>query len=370
MEKCRFAIVAGQLGVGGAERQLYLWLSNLDRDLFEPSVITLNPDRGDCWESSIRELGIPLIGESHRGNWVARLRHIVQLLRSFNPQLIHGWNLFASPYAGVAGWITGAKSIGSFRGSPKAFQAQGMVARLPRHLVDCFLVNSATTARDLTANGFVKPNQIRVVPNAIDSSTQTRVNARNMLHSRFGVNVDSVWIGSVGRFIAGKRLDLLVQTMRSIQARQNNVHLFLVGDGPERGSLRETVLALNLGNSVTFTGVDPDVRNWLSAFDVFCFTSLDEGLPNVVMEAAAASVPVLAWRTPFLEELLQQDVSCSLVTPGDVSAFESALTLLIQQGDLRRRLGDAARVQIMTQFGIDRFVKNMTSVYMDVLNPN
>src|SRR5262249_40076638 len=138
----QIAIVAGQLVVGGAERQLYLWLSNLDRKRFEPVVVTMQPEPGDYWEEPIRQLGIPLLRVARRANRIARLLKIASALRSYAPELVHAWHLHASPYAGAAAKLLGAKaSLGSLRGSFASFQESRFQAKLALWLVDALIVN-------------------------------------------------------------------------------------------------------------------------------------------------------------------------------------------------------------------------------------
>ena len=79
------AVIAGQLVVGGAERQLYLWLANLDQRKYKPVVLTLNPGHGDYWEKPVESLGIPLLRVPKNANRLLRLFEIVKLL------LTRGW---------------------------------------------------------------------------------------------------------------------------------------------------------------------------------------------------------------------------------------------------------------------------------------
>src|SRR6202022_4182355 len=85
VDRYRVAIIAGQLVVGGAERQLYLWLSHLDRSRFEPVVVTLHPDCSDYWEGAIESLGIPLLRVARRRNPLARLLEITRKVRPYRP---------------------------------------------------------------------------------------------------------------------------------------------------------------------------------------------------------------------------------------------------------------------------------------------
>ena len=134
--KTKVAIIAGQLVVGGAERQLYFWLSNMDCQRFEPIVLTLHPNSGDYWEKPIEALGIPLLRIKHRRSRFIRLIEIIWVLLPYKPQLIHGWHHFASPYAGVAAKLLGSKSLGGLRDTFRMFLRNPVEAILSLWLVD------------------------------------------------------------------------------------------------------------------------------------------------------------------------------------------------------------------------------------------
>jgi glycosyltransferase involved in cell wall biosynthesis len=362
------AIIAGQLVLGGAERQLYLWLSNLDRSRFRPVVVTLHPDCEDYWESAIELLDVPLLRIASRRNPLPRLLEIMRALRPYNPQLIHGWHLFASPYAGAAAILLGARaSLGSLRSSFDAYRRHRMQSILTEWLTDGIVVNSASAAERLAPLRRRARRRIYTVPNAVEDEMEERPHARARLSLKYSIPPARLWIGSAGRFVASKRFDLLLEMTALLHRRSEDVHLVLVGDGPLRKGLQAKAQSLDISDRVTFTGEVAEARLWMSALDIFCFLSEDEGLPNAVMEAAAAGVPVVAWRTPFLEELLDEGRSAVLVAPGNLQALEEALVSLIHDPAARDRLGRRGRSHVLGNFGVRRFVEAMTSAYETVL---
>ncbi len=368
MERFKIAIIAGQLVVGGAERQLYLWLSNMDRSRFEPVVVTLHPDCNDYWESAIEALGIPILRIASRRNPLARLLEITRALRPFGPHLIHGWHLFASPYAGAAAILLGARaSLGSLRGSFDAYRRHRTQSILTEWLTDGIVVNSASAAERLVPLRLRVRRRIYTVPNAVEDQMEERPRARARLSLKYSISPARLWIGSAGRFVASKRFDLLLDTTALLHRRSEDVHLVLIGDGPLREGLQAKAQSLGISDRVTFTGEVAEARLWMSALDIFYFLSEDEGLPNVVMEAAAAGVPVVAWRTPFLEELLDGGRSAALVAPGNLQALEEALASLIHDPAARDRLGRSGRSHVLGNFGVRRFVEGMTNTYETVL---
>jgi glycosyltransferase involved in cell wall biosynthesis len=363
----KIAIIAGQLVVGGAERQLYLWLSNLDRERFQPVVLTLHPGHNDYWEIPIRDLGIPLITIPHRCIRLVRVLDIARVLLSYKPQLIHGWHLFASPYAGLTAKLLGAKSLGGVRGAFRAFRDHSWESRLTLWFVDAIMANSSSVAEQLKAVRWGRKQIVYTVQNAVEDQAGNRLIMREALTRRFGFANRGVWIGSIGRLDPGKRFDNLLKALALLSVEVKDFHFLLVGDGPERGRLERMADELGIRQYVTFTGEVPGASAWLGALDIFCFTSLDEGLPNAVMEAAAAGVSIVSWRVPFIEEILKGREVAYLVEPEDLVGFKNALVALSHSPALRSKLGQAARKHVLEAFSLKKFVQHMTCVYEDLL---
>lgn len=370
MQTCNIAIIAGQLVVGGAERQLYLWLSNLDRNRFRPVVLTLHPGQHDYWESYIELLNIPLFRIPHRRSRLMRMLDIVRTLRPYRPQLIHGWHLFASPYAGVSAKLLGVKSLGSLRGAYGALSNTPLVTALTFHSVDSILANSMSVAKQVQYRNTYKRKEQKIysVQNAVEvREIGDRVEIRRILAQRFDLSPTSIWIGSLGRLDPMKRFDLLLRLIALLLEDERDFHCLLIGDGPERIRLGKLAAELGITQHVVFAGEVPDASGWLCALDIFCFTSLEEGLPNAVMEAAAAAVPIVSWRIPFMEELLNNTDEASLVEPENLPALKEAVLHLIHFPELRMKMGRDARNHMLRSFTTGHFVQKMTDIYDDLL---
>lgn len=362
------AIIAGQLVVGGAEQQLYYWLANLDRTRFNPLVITLHPNHNDYWEQPIEALGIPLHHIPQSSNRLWRLWQIIKILKPHRPVLIHGWHLFASVYAGLAANFLRTKSIGGVRNTFQTFKSHSLEAKLTLYTVDGLVANSKSTARSLESK--VKPGRVKVfaVQNAIQEEFIPRQQIRIQLEKDYKLPTDAVWIGSMGRLDPLKYFDWLIRLTYSLRGKCMPFHLILIGDGLERANLQELIELLDLSDLVTLTGEVPHASKWLQALDIFAFTSVDEGMPNVIMEAAAAGLPIVTWQLPFYEELLENHKTALLVKAGDMQAFEDALLSLINSPEQRQNLGQAARQQMLSNFSLATFVENMTAVYESILS--
>lgn len=366
--KYRIAIIAGQLVVGGAERQLYLWLSKMDRGLFDPIVLTLHPNQDDYWENKIEALGISIFKVPHYINRFFRVVKIIDILRPYHPDLIHGWHSFSSPYAGIVAKLIGAKSMGGVRGSYRAFLNSYFLASAALFSVDSMLVNSFSASNSLRKIPCWGRRTVYTVQNAIGDQSEIVINAREKLGTRYNIETDSIWLGSVGRLDPQKRYDLLLRILALLNEQNFDFRFIFIGDGVERLRLERLTLELGLREKVIFVGEISQAQSWLNALDVFCFTSLDEGIPNAVMEAAVAELPIVGWRVNFMQELLDDGRVACLVEAQNLFEFRDALLSLIQNPDLRHQYGQNAREHVLKNFSIERFVQQMTLAYEDLLS--
>ena len=207
-----------------------------------------------------------------------------------------------------------------------------------------------------------------MVPNAVESAVADRSVTKEEFNRRFGFSPADVWIGTLGRMDPGKHFDLLLKIITLLQKDTKDFHFILIGDGPERSHLESLVNELGIRQNIIFTGEVPNAKNLVAALDIFCFTSTNEGLPNAVLEAAMAGVSVVAWRLPFIEEILKDGEMALLVDVENLVAFKDAILSLIHSPALRSTLGNAGREHVIKNFSLDRCMQEMTHVYDDLLS--
>ena len=230
-------------------------------------------------------------------------------------------------------------------------------------------MNSHAAAAQIRYGGGGKAHRLFVVPNAVEDEVAGRAEARLRFAARWNADSRRLWIGSMGRLDADKRFHALLDIVASLTRRGYDLQLILIGYGDGLEALNEAARSLGIADRVVVSGPDPDARKWLSALDVFCFPSTDEGLPNAVMEAAVAGVPIVGWRTDFLAELLGGS-GAALAEPGDRAGLEDAVARLLERPEERLQLGREARQRMSNQYGVNRLIERMTSVYEELLSPN
>jgi glycosyltransferase involved in cell wall biosynthesis len=170
-------------------------------------------------------------------------------------------------------------------------------------------------------------------------------------------------IGAVGRLSAEKGFDLLIRAVATLIGEGHDLELWIAGDGEARDELERQVVATGHGDRIRLLGFQADTVALFENFDLFCLSSLREGLPNVVLEAMAMEVPVLATRCGGIEAFAHDGTDMLTAPAGSADALAGGLRRLIEDAELRRRLADAARARIEAEFSFRRRMERMAEVY-------
>lgn len=313
----RVAFVIDDLGYAGAQKQLSILVEALRPDV-APQVHCLSP-REQPYGDLLRERGIPVRSYARTGGLdVGRLFHLVRALRREPVDLVHGFLDAADVYAYVAARLLGIPALLSLR--TDRLRLAGWRARLLRHCLrhaSAVTVNSGAAGRHAVDIVGVSPERVVVIPNAHSGDVAAPARAP----------VAAPVIGYVGRFKAYKRIDLLIAAFSILLRTRPDARLVLVGDGEEMPRLREQ--ARPLGDRVEFTGAVGDAPKRMRAFTCLVVVSLSEGLSNAAMEAIAAGVPVVAYPSGDLADIVRDGVTGRVVTDDSAAGLAALLAEVI-----------------------------------------
>ena len=181
----------------------------------------------------------------------------------------------------------------------------------------------------------------------------------------FRYNPATFEILTVGRLAPVKGLHVLLGAFERLLAQNRNARLRIAGDGPERASLENEATRRGLGDRVVFEGwrSSDQLRALYSQADVFALASFAEGIPVVLMEAMAMEIPCVATWVAGIPELIRHEADGLLVPPAAEEELASALARLIDDSDLRLRLGKSARRRVLEDYDLNR----NTAVLADLL---
>jgi glycosyltransferase involved in cell wall biosynthesis len=179
---------------------------------------------------------------------------------------------------------------------------------------------------------------------------------------------ESRLIGAVGRLWPQKRLKDLIWAADLLKVIRDDVHLLVIGDGPHRARLERFRRQVEIEDRVHFLGHRDDVPRFMPHFDVVWLASEYEGLPNVIMEAMAAAVPVVASDIPGNRDLVVPGETGYLVPLGDRAAFARQTRMLLDDAELSRGFGASGRERVLREFSVERMISRHVALYRELLD--
>lgn len=206
-----------------------------------------------------------------------------------------------------------------------------------------------------------------LIENGIDLAEYSRTNTVAEARLPLGIPPGRLVVGAIGRLSAEKGFDLLIRAVDRLIRAGLDVELLIAGEGEEEPRLRALATELGCGERVHLLGYRANVKELYQAFDVFALSSLREGLPNVLLEAMALEVPVLATRIAGVPRLIDGKTSGLLIQPGSVDELTRALERLLGDAELRRRLARSGRETIASRYSFAERMRKIQAVYDDVL---
>jgi glycosyltransferase involved in cell wall biosynthesis len=182
------------------------------------------------------------------------------------------------------------------------------------------------------------------------------------VRGQWGIAEDCVLIGCIARLIPSKGINYLIDAIPPLLKIKPNVMLLVAGDGPILETLKNQARYLSLEDKVIFTGFVENAGDYLNAFDIFVLPSLMEGLGISIIEAMMAGKPVIASRTGGIPEIVRDEVTGSLVEPGNPNEIKEALLKLIQNPELMKIYAENGRKHAMENFGIQKMLDETAEI--------
>ena len=352
---------------GGAEKQLTLLARGLPSDLFDVHVCTLT--RKGPLENDLAERDVPV---THiEKNWkldpaaYQRLKRHIERLR---PDLVHTWLFAANSYGRVAARGSGVKTLVAGERCIDRWKAwhEWALDRWLARSTARIIVNSEGI-RDFCVQHGLPSEKFVVIPGGVPTRPDRERTRREIL-VELDLKEGTRLIGAVGRLWPQKRVDDLIWAIDLVRILREDVCLLIVGDGPQRSRLKRLVRQAQLEEHVRFLGIRDDVPRLMPHFDLLWQASGYEGLPNSIMEAMAASVPVVATNISGNRDLVVEDETGFLVPLGDRAALARFAVKILNDAELAKRLAAAARQRVQDNFSVEQMVDRHVALYRELLD--
>lgn len=351
----KIALVITDLDVGGAERALLNLVVRLDRSRWAPVVINLSGE-GDLVEP-IRREGI--VCESLNLNPRRPLQGVLKLastLRRHRPALVQSFMFHANLATRLAGPLAGRPLVlGGLRVAERQKKWHRTLDRITQRLSVGSVCVSEGVRRFSVETAGLDPSRLVVIPNGVDP--QRFDEARPVARADFGADDEDFLALAVGRLDVQKGLGDLLEAAEQITPDRPRFRLAIVGDGPQRDWIDAEIAARPvLSGRVLRLGRRDDVPGLLRSADLLVHPALWEGMPNAVLEAMAAGLPVVATAVEGAEELVVPGQTGWLVPPSNPGRLVQAISEAMDDPEASKAMGRAGRERVETEYSLNRVV--------------
>lgn len=352
--------------IGGGQISLLALMDQLD--LFSPEFVC--PAEGTM-TNAVRQAGIPVqIVEMPP----LRLRNVLTMARTVwrlsrvahrsGAKLIHANGSRSMFYAGLAGRLARLPVVWHVRIVESDGWWDHVLSRLATRII---AVSQAVRGR---FHFLSEEEKVQVVHNGVDLQAYVRGNGM-ALRRRLRLG-DGPLVGMVAQLIPWKRQADFIHAAALVAPAHPAARFLVVGTDPEPGrayerELKELVAELGLEERVIFTGFVREMPDVMAMLDLVALTSESEPFGRVLIEAMAASRPVVATRGGGVPEIVVEGQTGLLVPVGDVERIASAVTWLLEDTGRRRAMGEAGRQRAVACFSIEAHVRKVEALYWEIL---
>lgn len=376
--RIRLAFFSG-MTMGGAERQMLELAKGLPSDRFDVEFVVFGSQGATAEEALAAGFPVHVLGAarppgSHRLMAVPRaagiLWRFVRVVRRRRYDIVDGWLFYgysmaalSRPVSRLPVVVAGRRSLSQFkdRHGPFARAADAIAKRWS----DAIVANCDAVADDVAAYEGLPRSRITVIRNGVAPGVPSSTDDRRRWRAAWDADDPRVVvIGCIGALRNSKGHDVLLRAVAGLSAlTATPIRLVLIGDGPLRPSLERQASDLGISDLVAFQGEVADARPLYGAIDIVVQASNEEGLPNAVLEGAAAGRAIVATAVGGTPEIVLDGVTGLLVPPGDADALAAGLRTAVDDPIARQRWGDAARAHALTTFAMDRMLSEFAALY-------
>ncbi|GFZ33708.1 glycosyl transferase [Clostridium zeae] len=218
-------------------------------------------------------------------------------------------------------------------------------------------------------NNNANKNKIVYLDNAFNFNEfeKVKVGDRNQLKKQLGISEDKFVFGFLGRLIAVKGADLLIQSFYEVAKNNQKACLLIVGDGEEREKLEKLVDQLQIRDKVIFAGYQKNIYEYMNIFDCFVLPSVREGLPIAVLESMAMKKPVISTPVAGLAKLIENKKNGIMLQERSETELVKSMIYIYENEDVRTEIANNAYECLKNKYNINDYIDKLEYYYEVVL---
>lgn len=288
-----------------------------------------------------------------------------KVINEFQPEILITYLIHADLFGRFFGKLFGVKKvISSKHGSLLQWDFLKYLDRFTSFLVTKYIVLTKTEQKKIIRELKISKDRTVIIPNGIDLNKFDVVVDKNEKKKELGINNDNLNIVCVSNLREEKGHEYLLEAFEKLFEKHKKSNLLIVGNGEKKETLISQIADYQSKDNVHFLGNRQDVTEILKISDIFVMPTLAEGMSMAILEAISSGLPIITTTIAANKELIENEITGLLVQPRSDREITESMQRLLNDVQLRKRLGQAAKEKAASEFEINLIIKKLA----DLLN--
>ncbi len=343
-----------ELNFGGTQRQMLEVACRINRSFFAPEIWTLREGRDFLHVTQNANIPVHFLRKDETLKPLPAAIALLKYMRLRKPPILHLCTTFPNVWGRIWGRLLNIPVIVA------SVRAQGNVnnqyERFLWRLAHMHICNASSIKKDLLQKG-IPQDRLYNILNGVDTDF-------------FAPQANNVSANSsivcVGRLVDAKDHTTLLRAFQIVEQRLPGTHLHILGRGELRSQLEDLSRSLNVEHAVTFEGTRDNVHEFFQKSQLFVLSSIDEGTPNVLLEAMSCAMPVVATAIDGIPDVVEHNKHGLLVPARDPASLAESICLMLEHKEKAKLMGQAGRRHMIEHYSLDAMTKQHESIYISL----
>lgn len=371
MNKKRILFVTTSDRMAGAEKGIFYLLKSINKSKYDPYLVVIKNEKNGSLIEEVQKLGIKAVSLKINSKWQAlKIFKLWKIIKNYNPDILESFLFFDNFVCRIFGKIAGIKMIisGQRNVETRRSAIRNLLDRLTINFADLIISNSEAGKSFYVDKKIFPIDKIKVINNGIDIEDLEKQQTENEINKmEFFKNFHSIFspkIVMIGFLTKQKGVTYLIRAMEILKKRGISASCFIIGKGDQEEKLKNEVRERQMEEEVHFIGYLPKAFKYLRFFDIFVLPSVWEGQPNVLMEAMASKLSVVATKVGGIPEIIKDGENGFLVNPESGKDLAEKIQKVISlKKEEREKMKESAYLLMKNQFSIDSMAREYEKYY-------
>lgn len=359
-------------GIYGAERVILTLGKNIDVKEYQFILLCMRRSNGRSEKiiNAARKLGITVQAIRVQGRFdILAILKLRKLIKKKRIDIIHSHDFKSDFYSVLSTCFLKTKRVTTAHGSTRDSVLKKFYLYITeRYIYRYFnkvIAVSEKVAHQLPQMGN-SSSRIEVIQNCIDPSL-LKIDSNNNYSEKKDSSKDITVFGVIGRLFPDKGHLQFIKAFSQIQNPDKKIKAIFVGDGPYRKVIEDYITTLGLNNDIILIGFQSDMMSIYNTIDYLVIPSLREGIPYVLLEGMSLKKPILATTVGDIPKIIQDNISGTLVAPGDSEALSKTMEKMITSPAHFKKLAEQAYIDVKAFYSAERMVNQTENMYRNLV---